>query len=120
MEYNHRTLKQRTLAQSAPVEGCVYTDKRGLTTSAGYFLGEPCKKCHFEELALEKEDEPKKLRMSSIFRTLGINPLYVYKCDANGRVEGGRLPLQSRIVDYERVLVVGQHDERFFHVVNSH
>jgi len=88
----------------------------------------------FQELRVElppqgaKEEGNKKKRrlsqhhmpaLASFFRELGIDPLYIYKCDATGRVVSERLPLQTPLTDpqLDRLLVVSQFSDKYFRLV---
>jgi len=141
------TTKHRTmLSQSAPTiptlqqstsDRMSYTKKKDFTTLAGYYLGPMSPRSQvFEELRIPINTQAtnegaysphrKKKRQScddlaSIFRSLGLYPLYVYECDISGRVVGGKIPLHGPLSkDIERLLVVGQHgDEKYFHLIRD-
>lgn len=125
-------------------EYLTYTPRRALTTSAGYYLGGGSGiGCLFEEVRVDlHHDHPtrhlsegsftassnkngsgnnhrrRRPALASFFRGLGIDPLYIYKCDATGRVVGERIPLHAPLTDQlDRLLVVSRYNDKYFRLI---
>jgi len=84
-------------------------------TDMNYDLPKSCSK--FKDVYEENYGAETNLRQ--VVKKMGINPLYIYACDSQGRVLGERLSSDALLTDYDRVLVVGQYQDHYLRFKKS-
>ena len=95
----------------------VYNQKLGLGNFA--FVNSydtPLKQSSKQFVEVDEEKYGKDSTIRGVLRKIGFSALYIYGCDSQGRVQGDRLPAGALLKDHDRLLAVGQYQDRLIRI----